>query len=387
MADRFVLSIDLEAELQKIAQRQHLNNVHYLVQLTRHALRHDPGVIHIESTRRHLTITQDGTPFYDSELALLHVITGGDDFLRRQEALGILEQEHGIAILSAILSFPKVVVASGGWIMVASGGRFRVEATSNKAPGYRIVIHRCAPRRRVERKELDFFCAGCAVPIHYNGGQINRPMALRGQVLAAALCREDGNGELGIPFKAELSAMSYFKRGVRFGFRRFLDPHGITLEGYWDSSHRAFEPRYEQSIGAGEEFLHEAKEGLCREAASQFAALDVKAKERVRRAGLRLLSHRPEWRDAPLFDSVWRAFSFSMAHLENLERQFGVIPCSLRSSRRLPSWVPRLSSEQIHVLRDMGHPVALLSVTPPRLRWRGLAARLRRLVTATDERS
>lgn len=386
MVDRLLFSIDLEAELRKIAQRQHLNDVNYLVQLVRHALRHDPGVIRIVSTRRCLTICQDGRPFPDSELELLQTIIGGDDLLRQQAALGALEREHGITILSVLLSFSRVAVTSAMWTMTAAEGHLRVHPIAEAIPGYRIVIHRRLRGRDAERKELDFFCAGCVVPIHYNSVRINRPITLRGQVLSASAGGEAGRGELGIPLKATLSAMSYFKAGVRFGFRRFLDPRGMTVEGYWDSAHHGFEPHYEQSTRAGEAFLHAARITLFDEAAARFAALEIGQKQRVRPLGLLLLAHRPQWRHAPLFDSVRQPFSLAMTHLEDLKERFGAIPCSLRFSPRLPRWVPRLALEEIKALRDMGHAITLLSITPPRLRWRGLAARLNRLVGAEEER-
>lgn len=44
-------SIDMEAEIIKITQKQHLNRVHFLVQLVRHALSHQPNSIGIWSKK------------------------------------------------------------------------------------------------------------------------------------------------------------------------------------------------------------------------------------------------------------------------------------------------------------------------------------------------
>lgn len=355
--------IDLAAELHKIAQRQHLNDVHHLVQLVRHALRHSPARIDIASGRTFLALSQDGDPFSLEERDLLMTVVAGDDVLCQQDALGTLERTTGAAVLALILRFVRVEIESDGWALLSSPAGVACAASPPRR-GYRVRIMRRALRRGREREELMFFCHGASVPIRYNGQPINRPMEARG-ILAVRSRDADGEGMLAIPSKGRLSALSYCKQGVRFGFRRLLDPEGFVYEGFWDSHASAFEPTFSTSIRRAEEFLAAARRSLYDAVAAEFPRLRGAHRERVRQL---LLASPPlaRWDHVALFDAIGRPFALSLRDLVELEGHHGAIPCALRPSRRLPPSLPLLSLAQIHALQANGHAVMVIPAHGPR---------------------
>lgn len=375
MRETLSLTIDLESELRKIAQRQHLNDVHHLVQLVRHAMRHAPGAIDITSTAGVLALAQDGDPFSLAERDLLLAVLNGDDPIAQQAALRSLEREYGAALLALVLGFARVEIVSEGWRLTATRTGASLGQGESCVRGYRIRVLRKGFPRGVEAKELRFFCNGAAVPIRYNGRSINRALAVSG-ILAARFQDERGTGMLGIPQEGQLSTISYCKQGIRFGFRRFLDPEGRVVEGFWDSARRDFEPFFAASIGAGDEFLDTASQGLYEAIASQFASIGPPRRERLRRL---LLAHPPlhRWDQVPLFDTVGKPFALSLRDLRELERQCGAIPCAFRRSRHLPPSLPLLTLDHVHALQTSGHALVVVTSRAPRLRWRGLGARVR----------
>ncbi|MCU0612700.1 MAG: hypothetical protein MUE60_13050 [Candidatus Eisenbacteria bacterium] len=375
MTENLALTIDLAAELRKIAERQHLNDVHFLVQLVRHAMRHLPSSIDIVSSSAHVAVRQDGLAFPRTERDLILSVLGGDDPAQQQRVLEALEREHGTSILSLALLFSRVEVSSEDWTLVAERGRGKLQPRGERRPGYQIAIRRINRARNSERKEIAFFCAGASVPIRYNGKAVNLPSILKGQVLVSKAEDSRGRGMLGIPLAGRLSTVSFLKQGIRFGFRRFLDPDGYVVEGLWDAHDSSFEPTYAQSISSGEEFVARSRPELYAAIGSHFTTLDRSSRERLRQLLLGAvatdgLDH------IPMFDSVRQPFSLSMHEILSLENRYGGIPFSMRPSRRLPPWIPVLRLEEMHALRRRGHALVVVSSRSAKLRWRGLAGRL-----------
>ena len=239
------LTIDLGAELRKITRTQYLNRVHYLVQLVRHAVRHDPETIHIESRRGHLSIRQNGRPFDDEEWLLLRLLLQpeGRSAEIQQTALARLEDACGVTVLSLFFNFPHVEIHSAGRCLSGRAGRIERSESPSCGPGYRIRLERTQQSKREERNELEYFCAMAAVPIYLNGRKINRPFQAAG-MLGVPFWFRLGRGVVGIPAAGELSLFQFFKQGIRFGYKKFLPADGRLLQGTWDSAESKFEAQF-----------------------------------------------------------------------------------------------------------------------------------------------
>lgn len=370
------LSIDLEAELRKITREQHLNQVHYLVQLVRHALTHRPRTIAIASTRRHLELTQDGDAFDDGEWQILKLLLLRRDALPDlvQTALSRLEECHGVAVLSLFHLFPAVEVATAGKRLALADGAVRLHAGRRHLDGYRIRLARDQRELGAERRELEFFCAGAAAEIRYNGQAINRPVKLDDALLKVPFAFDFGLGAVGIPATGDLSRFTYYKCGVRFGYKRIAAADGRLVAGVWDDARPGFEPYFARSIRTGEFCLRAHGELPYRAAAARFGELDDAHRRRVKQVLFTLPADGwpARYGTLPLFHSVRREFALSLRDLDALRERYEAVPFVSAPDSALPDFIPRLGSEDVHFLRSrLGWPLKACLRRP-----RGRLARL-----------
>jgi hypothetical protein len=356
------LSIDLEAELRKITREQHLNQVHYLVQLVRHALAHRPRGITIASSRHQLELAQDGATFDEEEWQILKML-----LLRPrtpepvvQEVLSRLEERHGIAVLSLFHMFPSVELATADKRLSAAGGRSRLETGRRCLGGYRIRVQRDQRDLAAERRELEFFCAGAATVIRYNGRPINRPVKLADALLKVPFAFDSGLGAVGIPAAGDLCRFTYFKCGVRFGFKRFTPTDGLLLAGVWDDARPEFEPYYARSIRTGEFCLKAHGDLPYRAAAGRFDELDPESRRRIKQVlfGLPADGWAERFGALPLFHSVQREFVLTLRDLAALRERFEAVPFVSAPDSDLPGIIPCLGGGDVHFLRGrLGWPL------------------------------
>lgn len=344
-------SIDLDAELRKITQRQHLNQVHYLVQLVRHALLLKPNRIRIDNRGSTITIEQDGDVFPQQELEMLEAILSrnmdNDEF--RQRCLSRLELEHGVAILSLILNAPQVEILSGIHKLTAIEGRFWREEASVQEPGYRISFKRYAGNPRDEARELAYYCACARADIQLNGHSIAKPLTLEGQMLISRFETEAGFGAVGIPIKGDLCHLQIYKHGVRLGTKQFTPQDGMLFQGYWDSKISQFEATYHRSILAAESKIFEMARMLYATLDQHFDVLPKAHQQRVCKLILNIPGD--AWPDGlynlPLFQGQHAAQTMTMRHMLGLHARFRFIPYTQRSESNAPYYIPRLSNEDL----------------------------------------
>jgi len=380
------LSIDLEAELRKIARNQHLNRVHYLVQLVRHAMLLEPRTIHVHSRRRQVEFSQDGGEVPTAEWRLLEILLRRTRYPAetQQNALSRLEERYGIALLSLALSFPDVRIESGvrRLTVTAGGADFRDGVTP--VPGYRVTVVRPAAFRADEEREIRYFCSGAEVPLCFNGQRINQPIPFTGQLLARRFADENGHGAVGIPASGDLCAYDFFKNGIRFGIKQFIPDDGRIVRGIWDSSLRAYERQYRASIQHGEAQQRQQTARLYGALGRQFAALAGPEKLRIKKIllGLDRDGWREQWGDIPLFHAQAHEFCFSLEDLLRFKVRYGGIPFTPRTDAFAPADIPRLLPEDVYFLRhDLAESLRLYQGggdrPPLRRRWRQWLERLR----------
>ena len=347
-------SIDLDAEIQKITQRQHLNQVNYIVQLVRHALDHNPERIHIQASSTFLEIDQNGDAFDPGEWSrLLRIVNEQDAPEHRQEALSQLESTYGITLLSLILNFPRVEIESDGLRLVAISGQLSEQPGENDASGYRIRLYRPKSLVKDEKSELEFYCAGSDIPISYNGRSINEAIRFAGQILTARFKTADGSGAIGIPLNGDTNVITLYKHGVRLGVKQTIPRDGALFHGYWSSHLTGYESNFSKSILVGERHLLSHLDLLYDAINDHFSDMNDRQRIRIKR----VLFGRPgrQWLlrfgSLPLFHGCRRNFALSLRDLLALHKQFHDIPYSPVRSSGLPAFIPHLQPEDISFLR------------------------------------
>ncbi len=381
MNNALKLSIDLDAEIRKIGQKQHLNQAHFLVQLVRHAIKRGPVAIHIQAAAERVSLSHDGAPLPETEWDLLTtLLIPGASSESQQRAIETLELEHGIAALAALLRFPETSLSSGGRALIGRHGVFETQAGPPATRGFRFEARRPPSTLRRERAELAFYCAGAHTSIFYNGRPINKPIQLENQLLAVDINNEHGRGQVGVPLAGDLCALSFAKQGVRFGVKQFIPLDGMLYHGHWDSGLTGYEPNFDRSVSQGEAALRDQARWLYARLGDYFAQMDDGQKLRVKKIlfGLQADDWAAQYGGLPLFHSVRAAFALSLRDLRALAAQFGAVPFAMAARRDAPAAIPRLLPEDLHFLRHE-HRLSLRPLNQRRANpWRRLWTRLSR---------
>lgn len=349
------LSVDVEAALVSLTERQHLNQVHWAVQLVRHALARGPSHIDVRVRRRALELRHDKDPLDEEEHALLLAITRGPDE-GKQEALVELEARYGVALLSLLLTAPRVEI-HGRRSLVAENGRVRPGPPS--PDGARVVVWRSRGSPREERAELRFYCRHIDIPFMLDGRRRNEPLALERAFAPLTLFSEEGEGQVGLPLRGALTRVRYFKRGVYFGVRQHLPSDARPVEACFDSKLSSHEDNFERSVQAANRGVRHGKASLYAQLPARFPALREHERERVREL---VLGHPggelPEaLRALPLFSTSSSSWRLTLDDLAALARRYGRVPY-LPKRERGDDELPLLSpSEVAAVSRLLGVPV------------------------------
>lgn len=350
-------SIDLEAEIEKIAQRQALNAVHYLVQLVRKALQEQAHRIEIHINRRSLVFQHDGQPLAHEELqAIADLLLNRHRDFQDHQTLELLERQFGITLLSILLRFERITLKSGDAILIKMGRECTLEMTTTVMPGFYLEVRGKGRVPKEEIRELTFFCAGAKTPIHVNGKPINQPLTLP-PVLAkksfhTKTKRYEGEGEIGLSAEGEYSEFWYFKQGVRAAMKQFSPNYGMVVHGWWNLNSHHQENNFEYTIETGERHMAEQSSFLYARAFDAFPSMSDNAKLRIRKM---LFQWTPaEWfidlNALPMFHSSVQRWSMCLKDLVALNKRYLAIPYASPNGPEASPIFPVLDLEEIHFL-------------------------------------
>ena len=319
-------SIDLDAELRSITERQHLNQVHYAVQLVRHALLHAPSEVRIEFTKEAFVLEHNGDSLSAREhQRVLDVVNAQEDSVR-QEALSALEREHGVTLLSTLYCARQCRV-EGANALFAERGRIRAAAPSARR-GYRIELRSERPPGKKEEAELRFYCQHASVPITLNRQRLSGAPSIQGVLVSKRFRSTAGSGEVGLPRSGALKRTRLYKHGVYFGVRQSLPSDGLPLESFFNSTIRRHEENFSDSIQAATLAVRDARDGMLGELVELWPELKEPARQRLALmlSGLK----RSAWPQAalaiPLFGTQRHPWTLSILDLEADAARRGFIP-------------------------------------------------------------
>lgn len=347
-------SIDLEAELRKISQRQHLNQVHFMIALVRHALTCDPTSIHIQQQQQKVTIAHNGHAFSLMERKLLEIVMDGLQHSdTRQEALSKLEKNHGVAVLSLFFNFDRVQIRSENWQLNWQNGGLQRQTSETATEGYQIIIHGANTSIKKAREELNFYVGDCDVAVAFNGAPIKEPFQFKDPILLLRFENAHGRGQICIPAHGDLSTVTFMKRGVRFGVTRATPPSGLIYLAFWSSNATSYEGNFNKSIERGFEMIETECEKLYDAIRQHYRNLPEAHKLRVKRilVGATIPNWTQRFGNIPLFHSANAPFNISMRDLRTLLSRFGYIPYITQANASVPNFIPRLLPEDVHFLR------------------------------------
>lgn len=315
-------SIDLEAELKSMTERQHLNAVHFAVQLVRHALRHRPQRITIRSTRTTFTIAHDGAPFAEQERALLFAVLDAEsnqDQNMRQQALTALERQFGVDLLALMTTAAEVTVLSSTSFQ-SQRGRAPVRLNTRHDLGTKIVIKRKRLSRRQERKELAFYARYADAEIRYNRRRITRALPVPKRICTTTVVESDAKAHVRLPRERNTKRVRYYKHGVYFGVRNTVPADGLVVDAIFNSQLPHAEDNFRDSLATSPKILRTARDRLLETLATRAATLSPRDNERAKQLVLRMAIEAwpPALRATRMFDAVGKSKAYS---LEDLARR------------------------------------------------------------------
>lgn len=315
-------TIDLTRELDHIARRQHLNAVQDLVLLTRAALRAGARDVRVERSGSRVTLSHDGDPPSDEEIALLALVLGDGAERERHRGLAELERAHGIALLSLFVdkSFARVVSRRS---FEGGGGHIR-EIDARDTERTRITFDRDPRLAREERRELAFYARHADVPIVVDGRALPRipvskllePRAL----LGARMEFDDDTLWCTLVDKSRSTRIRFLDHGMFFGVRARSPNDPVPIDVVVNSRARAFDENYRQAIERGQRAAARAEHEALALLASRAESFDHDMRKRARAivTGLSARTRERQGLDAvPLFDTV----SGALLPLVDVERE------------------------------------------------------------------
>ncbi|MDJ0766309.1 MAG: hypothetical protein QNJ97_25235 [Myxococcota bacterium] len=216
-----LFAIDVDAEIKKLVSRRFKTDGEAAIDLVVFVSRHNPTKIDITHRRRYLAIESDCQPLENTLFD--HLATVFDPHAQpdaRHRALVALEKAGGLALLAAFASRPSRVTFE--W--TADGVLRGLAFTKGRTPkGYR-PTHRLARFgiaitgwRSHYRKEADLIAHRCRFspdPLRRNGKRISQTPRLDNCLVKERLEREGFIGEVGVPVKGDLIAITELNSGI-----------------------------------------------------------------------------------------------------------------------------------------------------------------------------
>jgi|GEM_PF-1978286 len=278
-------TVDVDRALALLTERQHLNQVHFVVALVRKALAAGARSVVITSRKSQLRMVWDA-PLDPAEVddlqRVMHPSSTSDDKLA---ALARLEEQHGLTLLS--LCRAHDVRVDGPVAFASSSGQLRLgQAVSGPTT---IDLQRKKGRPKDERAELAFYAAHADAEVRFNRKLLTSSLAFAPSETLAHVRQNDVEAWVRLSSTAEAGELKYYKHGVYFGVAK-REQWPLPFEVRINSRTLGVE----QNFGASIRRAHQLEQELVPAALAQWVQQVERMPARRRRAqSLRLLRMRP----------------------------------------------------------------------------------------------
>jgi len=353
-------TIDLDQALKKIATRQSLNDVHFLVQLVRHALELTPKSIHISEQNETWTLSHDGaSPQLLEVSAIMNLINGNGSI----DDLTILETQFGVALLSCFVNFTHTTLSFSNTTLTQKDGRYILLPTGKEINGYHLSFMNNGKLETDPYRELLFYCSSVKVPLTYNSIEINHPKRIPPLVFQSIWETDHGEGLVGIPHSGSDSTFHFYKNGVLFGVKHFTPKDGRLLYGYWDVPGTSYESDFEESIETALNLLQQQGQHLYNNLGDYYSELEPIEKKRIKQI---LLNVSQQWwkgslSSMGLFNLGHGTFNLSLSEIKSRIENELSFPFQSTLSQNKSNKVATLSPEDVYFLKEkMGLPLRML---------------------------
>lgn len=233
-----LLSIDVDAHLEKLATRTYRSPAHYPVELVRSALKRGAEKIDIQTGKRCFEIRDNGRPLEPIRLQLLRSLLDPSVSDRtREQAVIDLQDPGGIGLLAIFSSSPtRIEVSSAGpsaehRLLFYRGSVQQFESRPLKPGptdrhfGTRISLLRKGSNIDEENRILREYCRGVSKEIRVNQQPVSgKPLIPNALVSKRLIPGPVGiSGEVGIPVRGDVCRIWFLDQGIPLS-RKIIAP-------------------------------------------------------------------------------------------------------------------------------------------------------------------
>jgi hypothetical protein len=227
-----LLSIDVDAHLQKLAAHTFGSRAHYPVELVRLALSRGAERVELTIKPDRVEIHDDGRGIETNQLfSLYRLVTPNGNAAERERAIESLKTHRGIGLLAIFSPAPQQVVienvsGSEKKSILIKGGALLESASCGIDSGTRIFIYRNSGEVKKEKEILQDYCRAVPKDIILNGKVLEKmPVLTPPPIVALKLDGSQGvgAGQIGIPIKGDLCKILFLDQGIPY-FHTTLRP-------------------------------------------------------------------------------------------------------------------------------------------------------------------
>lgn len=239
----FLLSIDVDAHLQKVASNTYRSAAHYPVELVRCAIKRGSSCIQIDIDKKRLKINDNGSGINQPQLEkLCTLLESKQSFNKREQSILDLQNHQGIGLLAIFSSSPSQVsiqnITHSQKIQIQyQGGRFRKSGTvlnpgEHIGTGTRIVLIRKTADVDLEKLILQKYCQYAKTKIILNGQQISQEPLLRNSLVSIKMKEKENRhgGLIGIPKYGDVCRIWLLDQGILLSRKSFAPWRGFIFE-------------------------------------------------------------------------------------------------------------------------------------------------------------
>jgi hypothetical protein len=240
-----LLSIDVDAHLQKVAANTYRSAAHYPVELVRCAVKRGASQIHIEINKKRLEIIDNGSGINSTQMKNLNtLLETSQSFKKREQSILDLQNHQGIGLLAIFSPSPAQILIqnrthSEQVQFLYQNGRLQKTAMSQKPTkptgspiGTRIVLTRKTSDLQLEKLILQKYCKFADTKIILNGQLISQKSSLTNSLVSIRLKQKDKSppGRIGIPKQGDVCRIWLLDQGILLTRKTFAPWKGFIFE-------------------------------------------------------------------------------------------------------------------------------------------------------------
>ncbi len=224
-----ILSIDVDAHLEKLTTHTYRSPAHYPVELVRSALQRGATRVSVEINRKKIEIQDNGSGIDAARILKLKMLMeSGVPIENKEQAIIELQHPEGIGLLSIFSPSPAQIrlhnTTSSHEQLLSFKNESLREFTSesiNQEPshidtGTRLTLYRKSPHLELEQRTLKEYCRGVTVDIWLNHELISKKSVIKNAmaslILDSPILAE--KGEVGIPKRGDVCHIWILDQGI-----------------------------------------------------------------------------------------------------------------------------------------------------------------------------